>query len=91
MAVPRKCPHCKTQIPLDGGFHFDESMNLICDKCEKVAFPATPLVQPVLIKPELRPSPTQDLSKQGWSSPAQWGQQDQALCDYPVDSQDDTE
>lgn len=67
--MPRKCPHCKVQIPLDRGFHFDEAMNLVCDKCDKIAFPSGSTPHTIYVKPELRP-PVQDLSKQGWSN--QW-------------------
>ena len=39
----RRCPHCNESIPLNFGFHFDEDLNLIHDKCGKVAFSTTPV------------------------------------------------
>ena len=42
MSKARVCPHCGETIPLDCGFHFDENLNLIHDKCGKIVFSATP-------------------------------------------------
>jgi len=38
---PRTCPHCQEQIPIDGGYHFDEQLNMLCDYCGKVVYPTT--------------------------------------------------
>jgi hypothetical protein len=38
MSMPRSCPHCHKQIPLDRKFHFDESMNMVCGFCGKIIF-----------------------------------------------------
>ena len=34
----RICQHCGNPISVDFGFHFDENLNLIHDKCEGVVF-----------------------------------------------------
>jgi hypothetical protein len=36
MAKPRMCPHCKSILPLDHGFYFDDKLNLVCGVCDKV-------------------------------------------------------
>lgn len=36
---PRTCPNCKVQIPIDKGFTFDDDLNMICEKCSKIAYP----------------------------------------------------
>jgi len=41
MAKPRLCPNCRKNIPIDHGFSFDKQLNLICGKCNKIAFPAS--------------------------------------------------
>lgn len=41
MAKPRICPHCQVEIPPDGGFRFDDKLNLICGECGKIAFPTS--------------------------------------------------
>ena len=38
MAKPRTCPHCREQLPIGGGYHFDEKDNLVCGFCGKIAF-----------------------------------------------------
>jgi RNase P subunit RPR2 len=34
------CPHCRTAHKIGEGYHFNESLSLICNSCDKVIFPA---------------------------------------------------
>ena len=55
MANPRKCPHC--QIFIGKSYTFDEDLNLICDKCGKVAFPTTEEAEKIFNPRPLYPVP----------------------------------
>lgn len=33
------CPHCRSAHMPGTGYHFDEDLSLICDKCSKTIFP----------------------------------------------------
>ena len=35
---PRICPNCKSEIPVDSNFFFDQNFNLICGNCLKIVF-----------------------------------------------------
>jgi hypothetical protein len=39
MVKPRTCPHCSTRIGIGHGYFYDNKLNLICEKCEKVMIP----------------------------------------------------
>jgi hypothetical protein len=42
MAVKElSCPHCKKTLSYAGGFHHDDSLNMLCGYCNGVVFPAT--------------------------------------------------
>lgn len=38
MAKPRLCQHCLKNIPIDQGYTFDDSYNMICGFCNKIVF-----------------------------------------------------
>lgn len=35
----RQCPNCLSVLGSDTDYHFDDKLNLICSKCNKVVFP----------------------------------------------------
>lgn len=41
MTRPRTCPHCKKPIPVQKGYRFDDSMNMVCGRCGEIVFPAS--------------------------------------------------
>lgn len=76
MASPRLCPHCEVTIPIDHGFSFDENLNMLCDSCHKIVYPAvegseidsTPAYKSTTYKHNYQPSYGQHQQHDSYSS-----------------------